>query len=171
MEFQIKKATSSQYEQVVTIIQNVLHTMSEKEWFAADGADYTRSILAEGKGTAYLAICQETDEIAGVFMTVIPGNSSDNLGQDAGLSGEDLFKVVHMDTAAVLPAYRGYQLQRRLMHFAEEELQTAGYHYLCCTIHPENKYSINSAVSLGYEIKTICEKYGGYLRAVLMKEI
>lgn len=171
MEFQIKKATSSQYEQVVSIIQNVLQTMPNQEWFAADGADYTREILVAGKGTAYLAICQETSEIAGVFMTVVPGSSSDNLGLDAGLSGEELTKVVHMDTAAVLPAYRGHQLQRRLMLFAEEELKSAGYHYLCCTIHPENKYSLNSAVSLGYEVKTICEKYGGYLRAVLMKEI
>ncbi len=171
MEFQIRKATISEHEQVVTIIQTVLQTMPEKEWFAADGADYTREILSQEKGTAYVAVCRETEEIAGVFMTVVPGLSEDNLGYDAGLFPEVLNQVVHMDTAAVLPSYRGHGLQKRLMLFAEETLKKEGYHYLCCTIHPENKYSLDSATSLGYEVKKICHKYGGYLRAVLIKEI
>ena len=171
MEFQIKKAKSQQYEAVITLIQNVLDTLPQKEWFAADNADFTRTILTEGKATAYIAVCMDTDEIAGTFITVIPGNSIENLGFDTGLSDRELLKVAHMDSAAVLPAYRGYHLQKKLMLFAEKELKADGYRYLCCTIHPDNKYSMNSARSLGYEIVKVCEKYGGYLRAVLMKEL
>lgn len=169
--FKLKKAAASEYEAVVQLIQTVVKEMPNKAWFAADGADHTRMMLSLGEGTAYVAHCLETDEIAGVFLTVVPGDSPENLGNDIGLNENLHPLVVHMDVACVLPKYRGYGLQKKLMLHAEEIMKAKGYRYFCCTIHPENKYSLNSATALGYEIQTICEKYGGYLRAVLMKEI
>lgn len=171
MKFQIKRAEPEQFDAVITLIQDVLDSLPQKEWFAADNADFTRAILTKGSATSYIAVCMDTGEIAGTFITVIPGNSNENLGYDIGLSDRELLKVAHMDSAAVLPAYRGHHLQKELMLFAEKELKAAGYQYLCCTIHPDNKYSMNSARSLGYEVVKVCEKYGGYLRAVLMKEL
>lgn len=171
MEFQIKKAAPEQYETVISLIQNVHDTMSQKEWFVVDNADYTEKILTEGIGTAYIAVCQDNNEIAGVFITVIPGNSPDNLGRDAGLCEHELIKVVHMDSVAVLPAYRGHHLHQKMVLAAEKDLAASKYRYLCCTIHPENKYSMNNARLLGYKVVKTCEKYGGYLRAVLIKEI
>ena len=171
MEFQIRKADANEYERIIQIIQEVHAAMPNKEWFVADNADYTRSILAEKKGTAYVAFWNDTSEIAGLFIATIPGLSDDNLGLDAGLSQEELLQVIHMDSVAVLPSYRGYRLQRKLMQTAEDELKTAGYRYLFCTIHPENPYSMNNATALDYHVVKICEKYGGYLRAVLMKKL
>ena len=171
MRFTIKKAAADEIETVIQIIQTVLHEMPNPEWFAADNADYTRSQLLSGTGTAYLAIEKSSLTPAGVFLAAFPGSSSENLGLDAGLSEKELPYVAHMNSAAVLPAFRGCHLQRLLMQTAEKELRTAGYRYLFCTVHPDNRYSLNSVLSLGYEIITICEKYGGYLRAVLMKRI
>lgn len=171
LHFEIRKATVSEHETVISLIQTVVKTMAHKEWFAADGADHTRMMLSSGQGCAYVAHCIETNEIAGVFMTDAPGTSPENLGNDIGLLREQLPYVAHMDVACVLPTYRGYGLQKKLMLHAEKHLKEQGYRYLCCTIHPENKYSLNSATALGYEVQTICEKYGGYLRAVLKKDI
>lgn len=171
MNFVIQKADSKSFNEIADVIQSVLSSMDEKEWFAADNAEYTKHMLTTKKGTAYTAVVKETGAIAGVFMVTFPGNSSDNLGIDAGLPKDELLKVAHMDSAAVLPAYRGNHLQKKLMLAAENDLKKSGYQYLCCTIHPDNRYSLNSALSLGYQIITTCEKYGGYIRAVLMKKI
>lgn len=171
MDFIIQKASSEIFDEIIDIIQSVLSSMAQKDWFAADNAEYTRHMLITKKGIAYTAVVKETGAIAGIFMVTFPGNSTDNLGRDAGLPADELMKVAHMDSAAVLPPYRGHHLQRQLMLAAENDLKKSGYQYLCCTIHPDNRYSLNSALSLNYQIIATCEKYGGYLRAVLMKKL
>lgn len=171
IEFEIRKADTDDIETVIQMIQAVLSEMSKPEWFAADNAEYTRSQLLAGTGIAYIAIEKSNLTPAAVFLVAFPGSSSENLGLDAGLTSEDLTLVAHMDSAAVLPAFRGCHLQRKLMTAAESDLKAAGFRYLFCTVHPENSYSLNSVLSLGYEIVTVCEKYGGYLRAVLRKKI
>ena len=95
----------------------------------------------------------------------------ENLGRDIGLPESELRKVVHMDSAAVLPSFRGFHLQRRLMKAAEEELQREGFRYLCCTVHPDNKSSLQSVLSQGYRIAKTCEKYGGFPRHILIREL
>lgn len=171
MNFVIQKATPEMYPDIVSLIRTVYNSMKQKEWYAADNDEYTLEMLLSRRGTAFVAIEEKTAALAAVFMVTYPGQSDENLGLDIALPSEELLLVAHMDSAAVLPSYRGHKLQQRLMKFAETHLQDNGYRYLCCTIHPENKYSLNSALSLGYQIMTTCEKYGGYLRAVLMKAL
>lgn len=171
MNFILQKAASESYRDVVTIIRTVSNNMEQKEWYVTDADDDTFKMLLEEKGTAFIAIEKKTSAPAAVFTVTYPGFSSENLGLDAGISTDALSLVAHMDSAAVLPAYRGHGLQRKLMEYAESYLRISGYRYLFCTIHPDNQYSLNNALSLDYKIVTICEKYGGFLRAVLMKEI
>ena len=76
-----------------------------------------------------------------------------------------------MDTAAVLPEYRGQKLQYRLMQMAEEELKKEGLRYLMCTVHPQNRYSRENVLRQGYEVAATKEKYGGYLRDILLKRL
>lgn len=171
LKFIIRKADACEIETIVQIIQTVHSGMSKPEWFAADNADYTRSQLLAGTSIAYIAIEKTSLTPAGVFLAAFPGSSPENLGLDAGLSEEELPYVAHMDSAAVLPDFRGCHLQKLMMQTAEKDLHSAGYRYLCCTVHPENRYSLNSVLSLGYQTVTTCEKYGGYLRSVLMKKL
>lgn len=110
-------------------------------------------------------------EFAGLFTTIFPGLGEENLGRDLGFSDEDLMKSAHMETVIIAPEYRGHHLQARLMAKAEEDLKSAGYKHLLCTIHPENPYSLNNALSLGYKVEKLVEKYGGLPRNILLKEI
>ncbi|MBQ7916409.1 MAG: GNAT family N-acetyltransferase [Firmicutes bacterium] len=142
-----------------------------KAWFVVDEAEYTHQILADGRAWAYKAVDTDTQELAGVFTVIFPGLSEHNLGYDVGLTAEQLPLVAHMDTAAVLSPYRGHHLQHRMMALAEEDLKKAGYRYLCVTAHPDNHYSGNNMLSLGYQIITTKEKYGGFLRNIFMKEV
>lgn len=89
----------------------------------------------------------------------------------ASLSGEALHQVAHMDSVAILPEYRGMGLQYRMMQVAEKELKDAGYRYLMCTVHPKNRYSRENILRQSYRVVATKEKYGGYLRDILLKEI
>ena len=98
-------------------------------------------------------------------------DSSSLIGTDTFDDDEvQLRKVVCMDTAAVHPDYRGRGIQKRLLETAETYLQGTGERYLLCTIHPENRFSLNNALKQGYEIRRTLEKYGS-VRHVLCKKI
>lgn len=192
MNFFIRKCDSKDTGTVVRLIETVYERMEHKEWFAADNSAYTEKMLSTGRGTAWMAVEEESGRPAGVFLAAFPSAaggkaaaSSDasasaagdaeadeydeNLGRDIGLPEEALGKVAHMDSAAVLPEFCGFHLQRRLMETAEEALRRQGFRYLCCTVHPDNQASLKSVLSQGYRIMKTCEKYGGSPRHILLK--
>lgn len=167
----IEKAGPADYEAIISLIEEVWQQLDRKEWFVADNAQYTRELLSSGTGRAYKAVDCDTGRLAGIFIAVLPGTSRENLGYDIGLPQDELSLVAHMDTAAVLPEYRGQKLQYRLMQMAEEELKKEGLRYLMCTVHPQNRYSRENVLRQGYEVAATKEKYGGYLRDILLKRL
>lgn len=171
MNFVIEKAVCADYQLFADIIQSVWDSMEQKDWFMADNADYTYHMLSTGQGTGYKAIHKDTKQVAGVFMTTIPGLDESNLGYDIGFSKSQLLETAHMDSVAILPEYRGQSLQLRLMQEGEKDLKEQGFHYLLCTIHPENQYSRNNALKQGYEFVLQKRKYNGNIRDILMKRI
>ena len=84
---------------------------------------------------------------------------------------EQLKLCAMMDTAAVLPEFRGHHLQYEMMQTAERKLHKEGYRYLLCTVHPENKFSRENVKRQGYKKILTKEKYGGFLRDIWMKEL
>lgn len=171
MEFLIERADPSDYLILADVIQSVWQQIEQKDWFVADDSEYTRHTLTEGNGIGYKAFEAESGTLAGVFIAALPGDREENLGRDIGLSQEELGKVAHMESVAILPEYRGNGLQYILMKTAEEELRKQGFRHLMCTVHPENKYSRNNMIKQGYRVVLTKEKYGGYLRDILLKEI
>lgn len=171
MEFLMKQAEISEAEDVARLIQDVWERMEQKDWYVADNAEYTAGMMRSGKGIVYKAVEPMTGTMAAVFMVTFPGDGEENLGRDIGLSGGELERVVHMESMAVLPEYRGNHLQRRMMQAAETGLKDAGYRYLMGTVHPDNQFSRNNFLSQGYQIVMTKEKYGGYLRDIFLKEI
>lgn len=171
MEFIIEKAALKDSEQMAAVIQEVWEKIERKEWFVADQAEYIYHLLNENKGLGYKAIYPDTGEMAGVFLVFFPEKGEKNLGRDIGISDEELELVAHMDSVAILPKFRGKKLQYKLMQAAEEELKGRGFRYLMCTVHPENNYSKNNILKQGYEVVMTKEKYGGYLRNILLKQL
>lgn len=171
MNFKIIRATEQDAQAIANVIQTVYEGMQNKEWYVADDEPFVRDTLHSGQALGYLAIEEDTDALAGIFMAICPGDSEKNLGNDIGFSKEQLAVTAHMETAAVLPQYRGNHLQYRLMQAAETDLRALGYRYLMCTIHPENRYSKGNALRQGYQVMKTTEKYGGYLRNILLKKL
>lgn len=138
-------------------------------WFVTDEESYVRCRL-EGRGLVLAALTKD-EMIAGFLVVDFPEKEEDSLGKHAGLSGERLLQVAHMDSVAVLPEYRGYHLQERLLRAAEEEVQKMPeYRFFMATVHPENRYSLRNFQGLGYRVAATVKKYGGLPRHVLLKE-
>ncbi|MEY8355808.1 GNAT family N-acetyltransferase [Lachnospiraceae bacterium 54-53] len=171
MEFLIERAAPSDYRSVADVIEAVWQQMEHKDWFVPDDPEHIYAMLQEKNGIGYKAVEKDSRILAGIFVAVFPGWGEENLGRDAGFSEEELWKVAHMETAAILPGYRGNGLQYAMMQTAENELRERGYRYLMCTIHPENVHSRKNAVRQGYEVILTKEKYGGYLRDILLKKL
>lgn len=171
MNFKITKASVSDAQSIADVIQTVYENLEQKDWYVADNVEYIYEMLRPQKGAGYLALDTDTEEIAGIFLVTFPGLSEENLGYEIDFSEEQLLLTAHMDSAAVLPKYRGNRLQYLLMQKAEADLREAGCRYLLCTIHPENRFSKENALRQGYRVVKTTEKYGGYLRDILLKEL
>ena len=85
MEFDIRKCGRKDIDTIIALIRTVVELLAQKEWFAADNDEYTRKMLAEGRGTAWMAVERESGRPAGVFLTAIPLPSGKTVpGPDSG---------------------------------------------------------------------------------------
>ena len=165
MDIQIRKISMAELDKYLEFSHVVKDMMAEDDWFFLDPDEEVREMMAREAVGIWLA--ENGDRIAAVFCVVYPGLEDFNIGYDLEFSEEELKRVVHMDTAAVHPDYRGRGLQNRMMRHAEQELQGK---ILLCTIHPDNRYSLNNVLKLGYTIEKKTERYDS-VRYILRKDL
>lgn len=168
MRFLIRRAASEDVEQIMDIMREAKASLVHSDWFVSDSEEYVRAHL-ENCGFI-LAAEAENGEIAGFFLVKKP-DEEENLGTYLDFDQEKLSKVMIMDTAAVAVKYRGHHLQSRLYQEAEKRIDRKRYPYLLCTIHPDNRFSLQNMQKNGFVIqkKVLC--YGGLERYILMKEL
>ena len=165
MDIQFRKIGIEEVNKYLEFLHEVKALMEQDEWFFLDPDEEVYDMMEHDAMGIWLA--EDGARIAAVFCVVYPGMEKFNLGYDLNFSEEDLLRVVHMDTAAVHPDYRGQKLQHRMMLHAEQEL--AG-RILLCTIHPDNQYSLNNVLNQGYTVEKKLEKYGS-IRYLLRKNL
>lgn len=136
------------------------------DWFYSDDAETLKRHIEE-EGFILKAVV--SGEIAGFLMIRYPKTSDDNLGSYLSLSTEEKNLVAHMETAVVRKEYRGRGFQKKLMEEGERRLKQKGYKYLMGTAHPDNVYSVNNFLKLGYEIVAEDMKYGGLPRYIFCR--
>lgn len=169
-------------------------SMEPKEHFICDDLDYVKDILL-GTGFGVVA-CDVNGEIVGNLLVKYPGLEDENLGYDVFVKAEtltykilnssvlpqdkkstillnekNLNRVLHMDSASVLPNHRGHRLESRMISYAETLVDTSKYHYAFATVAPENTASLKSLERSGYQVMVTKEKYGGVMRCVMMKNL
>ncbi len=174
--YYIRRAVPGEEKMARDMVIRVKEAMPEdqQEWFSIDNLEEELGDFREGKVSCYFAMKRlenGEEEPAALFFTEIPGLTEHNLGHHVGFSEEELRRVVHMDTAVVLPEHRGHGLQSRLMAFPEEELKKAGFTHLMGTVHPENPYSHKSFEKIGYRVVWSGLKYGGKPRDLMEKDL
>ncbi len=88
-------------------------------------------------------------------------DAEDNLGRDIGLSEREQKKVVHLQAAAVHPAYRGNGLQRRMTSAHLKVIENLGYEHVFCTVSPKNPVSLGNVFSCGFVINALKPEFEG----------
>lgn len=168
MELLIRKAELYDTEAFMELLRETWERLECKEWLYLDPPEEVREMMRDG--TMKLWVAMDGNRLAAAFDILIPGTDSFHYGYDLDFTREQLLQSVNMDTIVVHPDYRGMGLQRILMTEAENWAREEGYKTLMCTVHPENRYSLDNMLRLGYQIRKKLPKYGS-VRYVLQKDI
>ena len=167
-EVKIEYATLADLPIIMNIMHTALGLVEDKSWYAVDSEEFVGKCI-EGQGFTLKAMVD--GNIAGFLTVRYPWKNEDNLGDYIGLSEEEKMFVAHMESAAVLPEYRGLRIQNQLMAKGYELLKETEYKYVMGTAHPDNVFSVNNFHKLGYEIVADVQKYGGFRRYVFSQTI
>lgn len=162
-------ATKEDAKEIHELMEEVYEKLEDKSLYVCDGLEYVNTHIS-GEGFAVKA-CNYDGKIVGSFIFRYPGMQDDNLGRDIGLEEGELPKVVHMESAVVLPEYRGRGIQYKMLKYAEELIDKNQYKYFMATVSPNNPASYKSFEKNGYEIKLTKEKYDGLTRRIYLKKV
>lgn len=168
MNITIRKGTLADTEPFIELLQIAWKHMENKGWLYLDSPEEVREMMADG--TMKLWVAMDGERLAAAFDILIPGLDSYNYGYDLGFEEDQLLQTVNMDTIVVHPEYRGQGLQRKLMMEAEKWAGEQGFRMLMCTVHPDNRFSLDNMLKIGYRIEKTLPKYGS-VRHVLCKQI
>lgn len=197
----LRPATLDDANEIHSIMDACYQTLEHKEYFICDDLDYVKEILSgQGFGVVACDINSKivgnllvkypgiNEENLGYDVFVnshknnsLTHNSGDFLATSTKpknhpmhtipLTHYNLNRVLHMDSASVLPEHRGHRLENRMIAYAETFVDTSKYIYSFATVAPENLASLKSLEKNGYQVLVIKEKYDGVTRCVMMKEL
>lgn len=164
--FLIRQATQEDVPGIMDIMAEAAADQEHPDWFVSDDEAYVRKHISEH---GYTIVARTVDgQTAGFFIVKYP-EGEDNLGHYLDMEEEALGQVVVIDSTVVCSDYRGAGLQGRMLQAAEARIDKEKFHYLMCTIHPDNQFSRQNMESQGYEVKKITKCYGGLDRCILVK--
>jgi len=172
----IRKAELEDAEAIYGVMKKAEAALEDKSLYVCDDLDYVKEHIAASENNGDrngfgVVACDEKENIVGMFLIRYPGNAEDNLGKDIELSDAELLQVAHMESAAVLPEYRGNHLQEKMLKYAENLLDKKKYRYLMATVSPDNPASYLTFEKSDYQLVGTKEKYGGLLRRIYLKRI
>ena len=183
--YTLRQATLKDADEIHSVMDTCFQALEHKEYFICDDLEYVKDILS-GHGFGVVA-CDTDGNIVGNLLVKYPGLEEENLGYDVFVASEkatdltnesaiwltsnNLNRVLHMDSASVLPGHRGHGLESRMIAYGETLVDTSKYCYSFATVAPENRASLKSLERNGYQVMVTKEKYEGFIRCVMMKTL
>ena len=162
--FTIRLAGPEDAVKVHDIMVKAYESLSDKSFFICDDLPYVENIINNPQ-EGFALLCMADDKPAGTLLVRLPGLKEDNLGRDLMLGEDKLMNVAHMESAAVLPEFRGNGIQKKLLIYGKDYL--AGYFptvkYITATVAPLNIPSLKSFKAAGFKEMLTKEKYNGHI--------
>lgn len=155
---------------IMELQEMVVDGLEDKQLYVASNEEEFRDFI-EGKGEVVGCVTLHGDELIAMGVYGNLKYEKSNYGYDLDFSGEELLKVGQIETTIVREDFRGNRLQKRLCEILEQVGKENNTPIITATASPYNKFSVNTFISLGYEIVKDKIKYGGLRRYVLMKDL
>ena len=155
---------------------STLLDIQEEAFEAAKGdTDFLRRNTAETLAPCFLGNSRVlgaffNGECAGFGILHAAEDGKENLAHDVDLI-DDVLTSANVKLIIVRPAYRGNGIQRILIEALEGYAKQMGYAWLCATVAPTNRFSLDNFLKTGFSEHKILKKYGGLTRALLVKRI
>ena len=165
----IRFACESDIKTVRHMMDVAVENLPSRDWYIDDDEDHIGHHINSDQG--YILIYTVDGNSAGFLLVHHPGTGPDNLGRNLSFPEEDLPYASHIESSCVLPKYQGRHILSLLIKEAMRLDQAEGYRYFMSTVHPDNFYSINSHLRLGFEAAALVEKYGGLKRNIMLKRL
>ncbi len=167
-KFTFRVASPEDTDEIYNIMQKVYTSLDNKSLFVCDSFNFVSDHI--NKCGFIVVSCDSSQKTAGCLIVRYPGSDDDNLGKDIGLSDLQQLCVAHMESAVVLPEYRGNKLQYEMIKYAEKNIDRNKYKYILATVSPENVYSRTNLIKSGYRFVLNKIKYEGLSRDIYMKK-
>ena len=101
----LQLAGEQDIDEIEALMRRTEQQMENPEWFVADDRDFIRRHIEE-EGRTVIAR-SDSSRLAGFFVLRFPGAAEDNLSRDIPGIACRPEEAVHMESAAVDPAFRG----------------------------------------------------------------
>lgn len=198
-DYTLRSATLEDASEIWSVMDTCYQALEHKEYFVCDDLDYVKDILSghgfgvvacdengkiignllvkypglDDENLGYDVFCTDAKHSQYDFDNItIPSdflNSFKDTIYHIPLTLENLNRILHMNSASVLPEHRGHGLESQMIAYAETLIDKSKYRYSFATVAPENLASLKSLERNSYQVMVTKEKYGGVIRYVMMK--
>lgn len=163
-EGHLQYMTKENMNETLLLRQMVREGMREKQWFAESTQKDFEDALQYGFGL----VCVVHGKIVASLQCLLEHT---DYSRDCFENEEMWIKCADYSDTFVHPEYRGNGLQKRLEEKMEELCKEAGKSILLGTVDPDNRYSYQNFLNMGYKEVRRLKKYGGLERALMRKNL
>lgn len=157
-EFDISICTTEHFSDIIQIQDEAFETLSSPDLLRKNTAEMLLDCLNPPHVTLG---AWYKGELAGISILYYPKkDESDNLS--AFLENVDVkgLKSANNKLCIVRSQYRGNSLQYEMGKILEHMAAKSGVKIMCATAHPDNTYSVNNLLKLGFIYNRTLTKYG-----------
>jgi ribosomal protein S18 acetylase RimI-like enzyme len=168
VSYEMRFMDEGDLKDMMVLQEIIVKNLSDKEIFRTHPPEYFKDHFKVDNSVIGIST---DDGLIAYNVLYFPGMHTDNFGTDIDLPSDELDKVVHLETVAVHPAFRGNSLQRRMEGVHLRIIQEMGYVHVCCMVSPKNRPSLQNIFSNGLAIKALKIKFGWRLRYIMHKNL
>lgn len=171
-DFILEKASKEDIDEIVKLKLDVYENLENKDWYEVAGTTekFLNELLDNGGLLLKATITNSSRIVAFLMVKNKIKKDGDVLKSIKNINPDE---CVEMCNCAVLSEFRGNKLQQRLILMAERMMHTeySNVKYSVATVHPDNVFSINSFVNLGYKKIGEADLYDGKKRCIMKKDL
>lgn len=166
--YYVKTLTVDDLTDILALQQEVMDALPNKEQLQPLTSEEFLFIL---KGNGLMIGAFADQRLIAFRALLIPEMDDEGLGEDIGLTGEELKQILYQEITNVHPKYRGHSLQRKLANCIMKQIDQSKFKYILATVMPYNIPSLKDKFDQGMRIEELKEKFGGKIRYIFAKRL